>query len=629
MAGKIKFVKRGGAAVATILEDDLAAHEWGSEAPAPLDKTRIPDLELPHEVNVLYINSGADYQQGTQKSERQTGSGVGVMTIPLPIVMSDIKAKQVADVNHYNAWIGRSPRALQLSRKWSKLEPTDPIDVVYNAVTFRMRITKKDDAKPGIIKLECVAEDSAIYTQSGLGAGSSNIPTQTVTIPVQTLGMLLDIPMLRDSDNDAGIYFAACGYRSGWGGCALFKSNDGGATYGQVTSTNDEAAIGYAITALGDFYGGNIFDELNTVTVQMVAGTLSSTSELLVLNGANYAVLGNELIQFKNAELISANTYKLSGLLRGRKGTEWAMDSHAVGDRFVLATIATWRRIPLQTSDISLDRLFKFPTFGTTLQQTAAVPFAPAGVGLECYSPVEVGAGRNAAGDLKINWKRRGRISAEWRDYVDVPMSESTESYEIDIMDSSFTTVLRTLTATSETVSYTIAQQAADYPTGVNSVYANIYQLSAVVGRGYPAQLSFTEKVYPTSDKWRVYVTEDLQPGIYPTRFSEIEMMTTVGGTDQCTGGTASASSAGVGTAADCFDNNTGTFLAFASAAPQWVQYTFASPVKIVEFALTAFNGPRCAKAFYFQAYIGTTWVTVCSASNLSWTDYERKVYTI
>jgi len=244
MAGKIKFVKRGQSLAATVDEDDLAAHEWGSDVPSPVDKLRAQDLELPHEVNVLYINSGADYQQGTQKSERQTGSGVSVMTIPLPVVMDDTKAKQVADVNHYNAWVGRTTYTLQLSRKWSKLEPTDVIDVVYNAVTFRMRITKKDDAKPGIIKLECVAEDSAIYTQSGLGAGGSNIPTQTVTIPVQTLGMLLDIPMLRDSDNDAGIYFAACGYRSGWGGCALFKSNDGGATYGQVTSTNDEATIG-------------------------------------------------------------------------------------------------------------------------------------------------------------------------------------------------------------------------------------------------------------------------------------------------------------------------------------------------------------------------------------------------
>lgn len=625
MAGKIKFVKRGQSLAATISEDDLAAHEWGSDVPSPVDKVRAQDLELPHEVNVLYINSGADYQQGTQKSERQTGSGLSVMSIPLPVVMSDTKAKQVADVNHYNAWVGRTTYSLQLSRKWSKLEPTDVIDVVYGTTTFRMRITKKDDAK-GIIKLECVAEDSAIYTQSGLGAGASNIPTQVVTVPVQTLGMLLDIPMLRDTDNDAGIYFAACGYRSGWGGAALFKSNDGGATYSQVTSTNDEAAIGYATTAMGDFFSGNIFDESNTVTVQMIAGTLSSASELLVLNGANYAVLGDELIQFKNATLVSAGVYTLSGLLRGRKGTEWAMGSHSVGDRFVLANTATWRRVPLQTSDIGLSRLFKFPTFGTTLQQASATGLTPAGVGLECYSPVEVGAGRNASGDLVINWTRRGRLNAEWRDYADIQLGEEVESYEVDIMDATFTTVLRTLTASTNTLTYTIAQQASDYGDGLDSAYMNVYQLSSVVGRGYPASASFTLPTTLISDKWRLYVTEFVT-FFSGSQVSELEMNATVGGADQCTGGTATSSSGA--SPANAFDNNVATYFEWNVAAPQWLQYTFASPVSVAEFALTSKQGVYGCKAFALQAYIGTSWVSVFSTSAQTWGNDERKTYTI
>lgn len=625
MAGKIKFVKRGQSLAATITEDDLAAHEWGSEVPSPVDKLRAQDLELPHEVNVLYINSGADYQQGTQKSERQTGSGVSVLTIALPVVMSDTKAKQCADVNHYNAWVGRTTYTLQLSRKWSKLEPTDVIDVVYNDTTFRMRITKKDDAKPGIIKLECVAEDSAIYTQSGLGAGSSNIPVQAVTIPVQTLAMFLDIPMLRDDDNNAGIYFAACGYRSGWSGCAVFKSNDGGATYGQVTSTNDEAAIGYATTALSDFYSGNIFDEINSVTVQMVAGTLSSASELLVLNGANFAVLGNEIIQFKTAILVSAGVYTLTGLLRGRRGTEWAMGEHNIGDRFAFVSTSTWRRLTLQTSDIGLTRLFKTPTFGTTLQQTAAVPFTPAGVALECYSPVLPGAGRNADGDIIISWTRRGRVNAEWRDYSDIPLGEGSESYEIDIMDSSFTTVLRTLTATTNTVTYTIAQQAADYPAGVESVYVNIYQMSDVVGRGYPLQASFVLPTSLSSTKWRVYSTADSSFS-QSSLVAEIEMMETVGGADQCTGGTASSSS---GTAADAFDNNTGTYCQFTGQSPQWIEYQFATAKKILEFSVNSIQASRAITAFALQAYIGTTWVTVFSTSGQSWTNGETKTYQV
>lgn len=628
MAGEIKFVKRGQALAATVTEDDLAAHEWGGESPEPLAKVRVQDLELPHEVNVLYINQGADYQQGTQKSERQTGSGVSVMSIPLPVVMDDTKAKQVADVNHYNIWVGRTTYTLQLSRKWSKLEPTDVIDITYNDTTYRMRITKKDDAKPGILTFQCVAEDSEIYTQSGTGAGSSNIPTQVVTIPVQTLGMFLDIPMLRDEDNDAGLYFAACGYRAGWDGCVLFKSNDGGSTYAQSFSLNDQSAIGYSTDILGNFYGGNVFDELNTVTVEMMAGTLSSVSELLVLNGSNYAVLGNEVIQFKNAELVSTGVYKLSGLLRGRRGTEWAVSQHYIGERFVFASVATWRRVVLQTSDIGLVRMFKYPTFGMTLQQVAPTLVTPAGVALECYSPVEVGAGRNVDGDLTINWKRRNRIAGEWRDYVDVPMSESVESYEIDILDDTATTVVRTITASTETASYSAINQAADFPDGFPyTVNMNVYQLSAIVGRGYQAFATFDLPHVFSSTQWRIYVTERGNP-IYGPRISELEMMITVGGSDQCTGGTTSANA---GVPADAFDNNNTTYWLGNNTDPNWLQYTHSSSVAVVQYAVTISDHTlRTPISWLFQFYNGSSWVTVHSVTGETWSSsYERKVYTI
>lgn len=43
-------------------------------------------------------------------------------------------------------------------------------------------------------------------------------------------------------------------------------------------------------------------------------------------------VLGDELIQFASAVPLSAGLYRLSRLLRGRRGIEWAADSHAIGD---------------------------------------------------------------------------------------------------------------------------------------------------------------------------------------------------------------------------------------------------------------------------------------------------------
>src|SRR5690606_3296569 len=84
----------------------------------------------------------------------------------------------------------------------------------------------------------------------------------------------------------------------------------------------------------------NMFDMANTIDVVLVQGTLASVTELAVLNGANVAVVGDEIIQFQTATLTGTGRYTLSKLLRGRLGTEHEMSNHAAGDRFVLLDTA-------------------------------------------------------------------------------------------------------------------------------------------------------------------------------------------------------------------------------------------------------------------------------------------------
>jgi len=84
-------------------------------------------------------------------------------------------------------------------------------------------------------------------------------------------------------------------------------------------------------------------------------------------------------------------------------------------------------------------------------------------------------------------------MDGEWRDLVDVGLGETTEAYELDIFtDNTYTTVKRTITATSPSCVYTAAQQASDFGAGANFIYGKIYQMSSVVGRGYPLQVELS-----------------------------------------------------------------------------------------------------------------------------------------
>ncbi len=79
-------------------------------------------------------------------------------------------------------------------------------------------------------------------------------------------------------------------------------------------------------------------DEASTLDVLLLNAEeeLEAVSDATVLAGANAALVNEEVIGFRDAVLIAPGTYRLSGLLRGRLGTDDRIAAHGPGERFVL-----------------------------------------------------------------------------------------------------------------------------------------------------------------------------------------------------------------------------------------------------------------------------------------------------
>jgi hypothetical protein len=438
------------------------------------------ELELPQKIDVIYMNKGADYQQGNQHSQRLITDSIGVETINLPIVMNDQLAKNIADITLYNMWLGRTSYSFTLPIKYAKLEPTDIVNITAGDATHKLRITSSSVGSPGVMKITGVAEDITtydFYSEQGTGGG-----TDTISEPGLTNLAILDLPpMPSDTEAQGYLRYAATGTEDGWYGSVIFRSDDGGANYAQVASVSGAAAIGVVANALADGTT-DYFDEANSVTV-IISGSaeLEGVSELAVLNGANVAKLGDEIIQFKTATLIDEGKYELSGLLRGRQGTEWATSTHIVGEEFVLLDNSLAKEL-MPNNVIGLERLYKGVSVGATISGTDSESFTYRAVALKPFSPVHITGTRDGGGNLTIEWVRRTRINGGWQDNVDVPLGEAAEAYEVDIMDGA--DVARTITVSSSTASYTAADQTADFGSPQSSIAVKIYQLSEVVGRG-------------------------------------------------------------------------------------------------------------------------------------------------
>jgi hypothetical protein len=296
-----------------------------------------------------------------------------------------------------------------------------------------------------------------------------------------------------DAANESGLFVAVDSVESeGWTGATVYRSTND-VTFDNVRSTTSHTVIGTIDAQPPVFTGGDVVDYTNTVTVDVGAhNTLSSITRTRLLEDetANAAVVGHEIIQFQTATLVSPGVYVLSNLLRGRRGTEYMMGYSFMNNRFVLLQSGGLVFIPTSASDLGRERWWKAVSNGQRLTDVTSVENTPYSLNLRPIAPVHARANRDTTNTV-ISWLRRTRLSTRFTGNLapSAPLGEETESYEIEIYTTSgFSTVVRTLTSTTTSVTYTAAQQTTDFGSGQTVLYVRIYQLSAIVGRGTALQ---------------------------------------------------------------------------------------------------------------------------------------------
>ncbi len=476
---KLKFINFKSDVNADIDIDEIVANR-NENGSAAFTISRQQEIEIPTRIDVNYFNKTTAYQTGTQSSILSSVDGIRTNTISLPIVMAEQQAKDIAEVTLKSLWIKRNIYSFDLPIKYSYLEPSNIVNIIDGSVTHKVKIIEAALGNPHIIKCRGYAEDSSVYETSSPPAIVAPI-APVAEIHIATSLEVLDLPAFPNDNVSGAIRYAAYNRDGAWKGAVLYRSDDGGANYAKIADMPNRAIFGTAIEALPNF-NGNITDVKSEITIVLLNGELEGISREALLNGGNLCKIGNEILQFQSVEFIEDNKYIIRNLLRGRLGTEWAISTHSQGERFILLD-SRLARGELNSALIGLQRNYKPATIGATLGQTAAQSYTVTGKFYKPYSPVHIKGARDGSGNLTISWIRRTRQGGEWRDYVDAGLSESTEQYEVEIMNGS--NVVRTISGiTSATTTYTAAQQTTDFGSPQASVSVKIYQLSTVIGRG-------------------------------------------------------------------------------------------------------------------------------------------------
>lgn len=505
----LKFVSRGKEVVATLTADDFGCFDGGTTGnsggsqtgvPPAITTARADETTLPRSIRLHYKAVSRDYQDAEADSPfRKTASAVDDQDISIPLVLADVQAVQAAEIIWADAWAAQNSHELSVDQSMAALEPGDCIGVPIDGVIERLRIVSDSNAAGILRKLACVRDNQGSYISFAVAAPPEHVPSQLVFLAPSSME-LLDLPALQDADNDPGFYVATQrldGQGNSWKGATVYKSVDGGATFTTLFTLTTEATIGNLIGAV-QASAPYTWDDLTVIDVAVASAafTFESRTDAAVLAGANAAAVGDngrwEIIQFANATKISDTHWQLSRLLRGRRGTEHNIGRSHINDRFVMISTGDLVRIPLQTAEIGADRVYKVVSVGSAFSSGIDQTFAGHAQALVPFSPVDLVAERQSGADILISWIRRGRLGRTLMSGVDVPLSEASEAYQVDILDPSSPdspeVVKRTIAVTAQHAIYTAAMQTADFgSTTATQVKVAIYQMSATVGRGTPA----------------------------------------------------------------------------------------------------------------------------------------------
>jgi len=277
-------------------------------------------------------------------------------------------------------------------------------------------------------------------------------------------------------------------------------SIDNGTSFNFLEDILDPIQGGIALTILPTPVDPNLIDYTSQLKVIMNRPEfdLESISTELFLAGQNVALVGREIIYFKDAVLELDGSYTLSTIMRGRRGTEWTCNLHTSSEEFFLlpSDDNSVLRTKLPTTTVNVENVYRLTTYGMYASEGMVNSFTFTGAAERPYFPVDITRLNTTAGTT-ISWKRRNRMTSSFRSGLEIPTSELPETYDIYILSAPYnivtsrtkapTTFVRKYTSTTTSVNYTLADMTTDgFNRFTNTLHVVIFQKSPRVGDGFP-----------------------------------------------------------------------------------------------------------------------------------------------
>jgi len=399
-------------------EDSFGAAA-GATARRRADASAIPDT-------VRYYDTARDYQAGVQRADGRARPGRG-HALEFPGALAAGTARALVNAAAERAAWSRETLAWRLAELDPALGPGQAVRLPDRP--GRWRIDSWEWRDKGIeLELRRIPPMAARLTPADPGEVLAK-PDLVVT---PTALSAFELPWNGQGSGDVRQAFAAASSTTaGWTGAALYL-DQAGQLVPLGASGSRRSVIGQLAGPLAPS-ATVLLERQVWVEVDLLSADfqLTGASVEALAQGANRALVGDEVIQFASASRVDGPRWRLGGLLRGRGGTEpAALGGWYAGTPFVL----------LDGTAVALDPAILGRGTGATIaaigladSDAVVAPLLGAGATTRPLTPVHPTFASTPGGSVTLGWTRRARGAWGWLDGIDVPLNEQAESYLVGV----------------------------------------------------------------------------------------------------------------------------------------------------------------------------------------------------
>ena len=386
--------------------------------------------ELPYKIDVSYINKDFNYQISSTYAERSSVNTKKKENESLPVVISSSKAKQIAEKLLYSNWLERNIYHFKLPPKYIYLNAGDVITLNIKNIDISIRIMNILINNDNTLEIKAVKCNNSLYNFKKEEENFDNIST---IIPMSKTNVeIFELPAIKNTTTPE-VFFTTNGEEEGWGGCVVYSAKSGSNNFNAINENRTNSIVGICLNKLNTarpYY----FDYKNNLNIafsnNIDTSILESVEMFDFLEGENMALIGKEIVQFKNIELQADGTFKISQLLRGLFGTEQYISTHNENEKFILLNKNIISN-NFTVNDIGLSYNFKIITFKDTFENSTNKIFKIEGKNLKELKVVHIKIIK-VGNNYKITWLNRKRGQNNWMDGEE---SNYERIYIINILD--------------------------------------------------------------------------------------------------------------------------------------------------------------------------------------------------